>query len=405
MRRLAAAVVTVALLFGGGAGAQTPEARKRQVDQQIATLRAQVAEASAAEARLLDKLDAADARLAALSAEVATLDRRIVAAQAELAAAQADLDAAELRHREARAALVEVLGRLAAARDDLRARAVDAYTDGPLLAVYMSGILDVDDPGSAARRGYLDAVLAARRHTVERLADLRTLAAARASELESARAEALAQRDLVAERAAALQAARAGRDAARQQVAAETAAHTAVLDEIRRRKAEFQAEIAALRRESDAIAAMLRSRQAGQPRAGAATGILDWPIPGAPITSGYGPRRHPIFGDERMHTGVDFGASAGTPIRAAADGVVVVAGERGGYGLTVVIDHGDNLATLYAHQSGLAVGEGERVRRGQVIGAVGATGFATGPHLHFEVRVRGNPVDPVPWLRGGATGR
>jgi murein DD-endopeptidase MepM/ murein hydrolase activator NlpD len=117
------------------------------------------------------------------------------------------------------------------------------------------------------------------------------------------------------------------------------------------------------------------------------------------VTSGYGPRRHPIFGDERMHTGVDFGAAAGTPIRAAADGVVVWAGPRGGYGLTVIIDHGDSLATLYAHQEAVAVAEGRRVRRGEVVGYVGATGYATGPHLHFEVRVRGNPVDPLPYLR------
>lgn len=409
MRRFGAAVSLVLVLIAGapeavaaagaGRGAAGPEQRKRQVDQRIAGLRAQVAEASAEEARLLGQLDAADTRLEALSAEVGALDRRIVDAEAELAAAQAALDAREVAYRAASAALAASRRRLAAARDELRARAVDAYTDGPLLGRYVEGVLDVDVATAAVRRGYLEAVVRARRQAVERLRALRADAEARAAELAGARAAALSQRDVVADRAASLRAARAARDLARRQVQAELDARARVLAEVRRRKAEFEAEIAALRRESDAIGAMLRARQAGQPSAGAVGARLSSPIPGAPVTSGYGMRRHPIFGDERMHTGVDFAAAAGTPIRAAADGVVVWAGARGGYGLTVIIDHGDSLATLYAHQREVAVGEGEAVRRGQVVGYVGATGFATGPHLHFEVRVRGNPVDPMPYLR------
>jgi murein DD-endopeptidase MepM/ murein hydrolase activator NlpD len=99
-----------------------------------------------------------------------------------------------------------------------------------------------------------------------------------------------------------------------------------------------------------------------------------------------------------MHNGIDFGASAGTPIRAAADGVVVSAGPLGGYGNATVIDHGNGLATMYAHQSQIIVSAGQHVSRGQVIGYVGSTGFSTGPHLHFEVRVQGTPVDPMQYL-------
>ena len=105
-------------------------------------------------------------------------------------------------------------------------------------------------------------------------------------------------------------------------------------------------------------------------------------------------RFHPILAFERLHAGGDLGAPSGTPIHAAADGRVVVASERGGYGLTVVIDHGDSLATLYAHQSALAVGAGDLVKRGDVIGWVGSTGLSTGPHLHLETRVKGMPVNP-----------
>jgi murein DD-endopeptidase MepM/ murein hydrolase activator NlpD len=129
-----------------------------------------------------------------------------------------------------------------------------------------------------------------------------------------------------------------------------------------------------------------------------APGKLLNPVPGAPITSGFGPRIHPIYGDARMHTGVDIGAGSGASIRAAGDGVVVTAGTMSGYGNTTIIDHGGGLATLYAHQSSIGVSGGQRVAAGQAIGRVGCTGSCTGPHLHFEVRVNGDPVNPVPYL-------
>lgn len=112
------------------------------------------------------------------------------------------------------------------------------------------------------------------------------------------------------------------------------------------------------------------------------------------VSSGFGLRKHPIHGDERFHTGVDLRGREGTEIRAAAEGVVKSAGRRGGYGNAVEIDHGGGVTTLYAHASSLAVEPGQKVEPGQALGAVGQTGQATGPHLHFEVRVEGKPVDP-----------
>jgi murein DD-endopeptidase MepM/ murein hydrolase activator NlpD len=115
----------------------------------------------------------------------------------------------------------------------------------------------------------------------------------------------------------------------------------------------------------------------------------------APITSGFGNRFHPILRVNRLHAGVDFGARSGTPIRAVADGIVVSAGYGRGYGNRVIIDHGGGVATVYAHCSSLSVGAGQVVRQGQRIGAVGSTGLSTGPHLHFEVRINGRPVNPL----------
>jgi murein DD-endopeptidase MepM/ murein hydrolase activator NlpD len=112
------------------------------------------------------------------------------------------------------------------------------------------------------------------------------------------------------------------------------------------------------------------------------------------VSSGFGARNDPIDGSHRFHTGIDVAAQEGSPILAAAPGVVLRAGRRGGYGNAVEIDNGNGISTLYGHASALSVKEGDRVKAGQPIAAVGHTGRATGPHLHFEVRKDGKPTDP-----------
>jgi murein DD-endopeptidase MepM/ murein hydrolase activator NlpD len=121
------------------------------------------------------------------------------------------------------------------------------------------------------------------------------------------------------------------------------------------------------------------------------------PVTDARLSSAFGPRRHPVFGDMRMHTGVDYAAPEGTPVSAAAPGRVAFVGRRGGYGRVVEIAHGSDTMTRYAHLSAAAEGlaVGDRVSAGQRIGRVGQTGTATGPNLHYEVRVGGRPVDPL----------
>jgi murein DD-endopeptidase MepM/ murein hydrolase activator NlpD len=125
--------------------------------------------------------------------------------------------------------------------------------------------------------------------------------------------------------------------------------------------------------------------------------LLRTPVDGASITSGFGMRFHPILGFSRMHQGVDFGVPSGTPIYAAGDGTVTKAGPAGGYGNYIEIQHNQQYATAYAHLSAFAAGlhDGQRVRQGEVIGYVGMTGLATGPHLHYEVHYQNAPIDPL----------
>lgn len=162
---------------------------------------------------------------------------------------------------------------------------------------------------------------------------------------------------------------------------------------------------------SASITAMLQQRAAERAAAASAasqgggggatwvqgTGQLSAPV-NAPITSNFGWRIHPIYGTRRLHAGTDFGVDEGTPVHAADGGVVVEAGWVSGYGYTVIIDHGNGMSTLYAHNSDVAVSPGQTVSKGQVVSYSGNTGGSTGPHLHFEVRINGEPTDPMGYL-------
>lgn len=193
--------------------------------------------------------------------------------------------------------------------------------------------------------------------------------------------------------------------------------------ELDRRIADLRAEVEALAREEGRIRAIIAARQraaerelaaqrnggnaqgeghsgagprserdgAAPQRPGSSGPRLSWPVRGT-VTSGYGMR----WG--RLHAGIDIAAPEGTPVAAAADGKVIFAGWAGGYGNLVLIAHGDGIVTAYAHLASIAVGQGARVSRGSVVGTVGSTGHSTGPHLHFEVRVNGTPVDPMAYL-------
>ncbi len=130
---------------------------------------------------------------------------------------------------------------------------------------------------------------------------------------------------------------------------------------------------------------------------GGGSGAMIWPLVGE-ITSEYGWRTHPIYGDSRYHSGMDIGGDYGDPIVAAAAGTVIYSGWISGYGYAVVIDHGGGISTLYGHNEALAVAEGQSVSQGQVIAYCGSTGNSTGPHCHFEVREGGEPVDPMGYL-------
>ncbi len=156
-------------------------------------------------------------------------------------------------------------------------------------------------------------------------------------------------------------------------------------------------EVERLQSEANAWNDKIRKLQAAQAGRNNGDGTIStWPLPGCyEISDPYGWRTHPITHKQSLHTGTDIAASMGTAIHAAGSGVVIMAGWNEAYGNMVIIDHGNAVSSLYGHQSKLNVTEGQSVKANQVIGYVGSTGWSTGPHLHFEVRVGGNPTDPL----------
>ncbi|KUG03861.1 membrane protein [hydrocarbon metagenome] len=183
----------------------------------------------------------------------------------------------------------------------------------------------------------------------------------------------------------------------RSELAAQSSQKQELLDNVRLEKSSYEKALEELERTSRELEELIRRSQTGEKLG---TGIYTWPTPGySTITSPYGMRYHPILKTRKLHTGVDIGAPSGAKIVAADTGKVIYVGWQGGYGQTIIVDHGAGMSTLYAHQSKFAVSSGETVVKGQVIGYVGSTGWSTGPHLHFEVRINGNCTDPMGYIR------
>jgi murein DD-endopeptidase MepM/ murein hydrolase activator NlpD len=182
----------------------------------------------------------------------------------------------------------------------------------------------------------------------------------------------------------------------RRQIEAELINQQALLQTIKNEAAALDLEKEGLEAEDARLKELLAESQR---RGGVAPGELYPPLNPFRVVSSYGPRLHPILGYTRTHAGIDLDGDSGQEIYAAASGRVIYAGVRGGYGNTVIIDHGGGLATLYAHQSSIAVRNGEDVGLGDLIGYVGSTGLSTGPHVHFEVRINGAHTDPAPYFQ------
>ncbi len=395
MGRRAIAVVglALALALAASASAQTPESDKAAVDARIAALQAEIASSKAQEGVLTSQLSAVVAELEDAQAAVDTAQASVSTLEAELSAAQARLDELTALLARQTKRLERLQTEYAKAVGILEARVRAAYIDEPpdVLAFLVSAssfdeIIDsvelISRIGAQDRRIARQVEKARVAAAAERKATIgtRRLQAATVSVIGSRTEEARVARDRLA--------------GDRDRLATVQDLKTSALSNTRETREEYLREVEALAAESAALAAQIRDAQEGAGSTGtgqaSAAGFI-WPCDGV-VVSGFGMR----WG--RMHEGIDIGCAYGTPNRAAASGTVIYSGWLGGYGNLVVVDHGNGLSTAYAHASSLLVGVGQSVSQGETVSLVGSTGNSSGPHLHFEVRVNGQAVDPLFYL-------
>jgi murein DD-endopeptidase MepM/ murein hydrolase activator NlpD len=396
--RLAAGAVLllVALVGALPAFAQSDAPRDGQptVQQQ---LKDAYDEAVAAEAGALDAYKQTQARMKDLGAKITEVDGTVRTVQGYLDAAGSHLAEAETELADGERRRAEVQQRLDAEKNKLRDEAIAGYMAGDVRQAALLALLRSDGIEEVtSTRAYTSILVDRQLAIVGNIASIEAEARALRDHLAEVEKQARADRDNIANFRQQLDAQRDQLVQLRAEADAEAAKQQDLIAQIRAKKNEYVDRMNALERDSDGIGAALKARELDDPV------VLDLPMvrtpiePPVTIVSGFGSRMHPIFEEPRMHTGIDIDAKMGTPIRAAADGEVVMASSREGYGLVVAIDHGSTVGTVYAHQSKIAVTVGQFVKKGDVIGYVGATGYATGPHLHFEYRVLGAPIDPTP---------
>lgn len=397
-RRVAALVLGAGLAtaaFGAPSSAVPWTSAAPSQENEGQGLKAEYDEIIGEEAALLNVLEDATAESEAAAQQLRDLQAQTKTKQVELIGAQLELQEAEELLDERLEARAEAEERVEVAQDRLRGQIVAAYVaggddDGLLEALLSSG--SGEELGQALAYGR--AVSGSTEQLVEDLDDARAAQAEAAKAAREARSEARSSRDAIDEAAAFLASASAQQGALVQELNLKVLAEATALREVQGRKALVEGRINAMSTASDGVAMILAARQADQPDWLPGSVEITTPTPGILPGSKYGPRQHPILGITRLHAGVDLGGPTGTPIHAPADGVVVLAEVRGGYGNTVVLDHGNSLGTLFGHNSQLLVSPGDLVERGDVIALMGSTGLSTGPHSHFETRLKGLPVDP-----------
>jgi murein DD-endopeptidase MepM/ murein hydrolase activator NlpD len=396
MSRSALAALAVAAAVVATPAAADVYSRKQSVDDRLSAVQARIARTHERARELSAEINSVSTQIQTLQNRAGDVSARLVTLERDLALHQRKLDRLTELFRLETKRYFFLRHEYALALARLNARLVEVYERGDvdsldviLAATSLSNLLDaldyVNQIGAQDQRiatsvgGAKDAAREAR----ERTRKIRAVVAAETRAVEVRTQQVRSVRDELLANRGQLVSARSQKRVSLAKVAASEREQVAEAEALERVSASLGAQIQAAQSSSSSAYTPPSSTPS-------ASGFI-WPVSG-PVVSGFGTR----WG--RMHTGIDIAAGSGTPIHAAAAGRVISAGWMDGYGNLVFVDHGGGISTGYAHQSSIAVSNGQTVAQGQVLGYVGCTGHCYGPHLHFEVRVNGSPVDPLGYL-------
>jgi murein DD-endopeptidase MepM/ murein hydrolase activator NlpD len=374
--------------FGGSLDDELKEVR-----QSVLALAAQIDDIAADRSMLARDVLDSEGKLDEIETHIATASAKLERVRTEHSERAGTLAVVRSDLADRFATLAVIRSDLADARDDAKASLLQAYMSGgtaqPSIAFSATAVTDI-----SVGVAYLDVLTGHRSGAAARYAKV-------VAEQESEEAKAKRVEEDLASEVTALEATASQLKATEDELkdresdlVAEYERQKELLALVKAEIRDFQGEIRGLESEEASIKSRIRS---AAKQAGTKPSRLVRPVAGA-IASGFGERVHPILGTSRMHNGVDMNAAQSDPIKAAASGKVILSGVKGGFGNTVMIDHGGGMVTLYAHQSKLGVSVGQKVEAGQTIGYIGSTGLSTGPHLHFEVRINGSPRNPAKYL-------
>ncbi|MEE9473643.1 MAG: peptidoglycan DD-metalloendopeptidase family protein [Acidimicrobiia bacterium] len=389
---LAVGLVLVALSAAPAAGQNALTEELQESAQEIEDLQQQMEDASLEANYWTDQVAATSSRLHAIlddltraEAVLTDLELSIVDVEGSIDVTQSDIFAKEAELSDTQVAIAET-------HEKVVTQAVELFKAGSNQAEVIFDYKTAQDAAVAVRYGTtlieetnralatLKELRGQKEQQVVLIEDQKSSLEADKAVLEKASSDAEVQRQIVEEN--------------RDKAETELINQRALLQTVKTEISHFEDELDALEGEQERLKALLAAAQSSS---GLAPAELYPPLDG-PVVSAFGPRLHPILGYTRMHTGIDIDGPRGADIFAAASGTVILAGSYGGYGNAVIIDHGGGMATLYAHQSSIVVSKGQKVLIADLVGYVGSTGLSTGPHLHFEVRLSGNPVDPASYF-------
>ncbi|MGI8426453.1 MAG: murein hydrolase activator EnvC family protein [Actinomycetota bacterium] len=372
----------------------TESARQSEIDRQRAELKQKISDSDVQAKTIAGQIGLSNARRAALQKQNGDLRSKLGGQQQKLAQSESELGDARNELLTVEENLKALTARMGQMQARLEVRQRMTYKMGGF-GGYLELLVSAD-----SFRNFLTRLVFVK-HVITQDKSRFTAVQQLSGRLQEAKSEVNRRSNAIAAQRFSIEAERSALATVQKQVSVtqqkvvdELSVSKGLLGQVESEKAVYVKQMQKLEAESRSIAALLKSRQRGQVFQAGGTKKLAWPTTGA-VSSPFGYRIHPVFGDRRFHAGIDISAPSGQAISAAEAGTVVFAGLKGGYGNTVIVDNGNALATLYAHMSAIGVSTGQTVARGSRVGSVGCTGYCTGPHLHFETRINGEPVSPM----------